>query len=417
VGDRTAGQGQTTGGTPMPDEGVRILASPGAAQRLSRRSFLAGSAVAMFGSSILLAACGSDNGGSGSSGGTGGGGSGASGGSGGAPLEDELNFYHWAAYDDPKLFKKFTDELGPVTHIDIYASNEEAIAKLVAAQGTAGYDIVVPTGVFIPLMVEKDLLEELDLSRIPNFKNLESVYTNQPWDPNNAHSVCKDWGSTGWIYDKNQISTEIKTWTDFINAAMGEASGNVSLLDAPNELAGLYFWANGIDWTTEDQADYDAYEAFMVDQLAPHVKAFDSYPGIALTQGNYALSQVWNGDARQGLLSVDNPDQYQWGLGAPATELWMDNWCIVKGAEHPNAAYAWINFILDQDNSLQDLAFHGYNTGVTGIEEKANAEGLTFLDMVFFTPDQVATMHAGETNSSLDRQVEIYNKAKAAAGA
>jgi spermidine/putrescine transport system substrate-binding protein len=395
------------------NEGLKILASEGTARRLSRRSFLAGSAVAVFGSSILLAACGGDD-----SGGTDTGAHPATGGaSGGGELEGELNFYHWAAYDDPKLFKKFTDELGPTTQIDVYASNEEAIAKLSAAQGTAGYDIVVPTGVFIPLMVDKGLIDELDLSRIPNFKNLESVYANQPWDPNNAHSVCKDWGSTGWIYDKNQISTPIETWTDFINVAKGEASGNVSLLDAPNELAGLYFWANGIDWTTEDPADLDAYEAFMVNEMAPHVKAFDSYPGIALTQGNYALSQVWNGDARQGLLAVDDPSQYQWGLGAPATELWMDNWCIVKGAQHPNAAYAWINFILDQDNSLQDLAFHGYNTGVTGIEEKADAEGLDFLDMVFFTPEEVARMQAGETNSALDRQVEIYNKAKAAAGA
>jgi spermidine/putrescine transport system substrate-binding protein len=393
--------------------GLRILASQGTAQRLvSRRGFLGGSAVAVFGGGFLLAACSSDEGGGGDNTGSGGG----SGGGGGGELEDQLNFYHWAEYDDPALFQKFTDDFGPATKIDVYASNEEAIAKLQAAQGTSGYDIVVPTGVFIPLMVEQDLLEELDLSKIPNFSNLDTVYTDQPWDPGNAHSVCKDWGSTGWIIDKNQISTPIATWQDFIDVAMGEASGNVSLLDAPNELAGLYFWANGIDWTTEDPADLDAYEDFMVNQLAPHVKAFDSYPGIALTQGNYAMSQVWNGDARQGLLAVDDPSQYEWGLGAPETELWMDNWCIVKGAEHPEAAHAWINFILDTDNSLQDIAFHGYNTGVTGIQEKAEAQGLEFLDMVFFTDEQVATMKAGETNSALDRQVEIYNKAKAAAG-
>ena len=395
-----------------PDrEGLRILASQGTAQRLvSRRGFLGGTAVAVFGGGFLLAACGGDDGGGeGTSGGGGGGG-------GGGELEDQLNFYHWAEYDDPALFQKFTDEFGPSTQIDVYASNEEAIAKLQAAQGTSNYDIVVPTGVFIPLMVENDLLEELDLSKIPNFGNLESVYADQPWDPGNKHSVCKDWGSTGWIVDKAQISTPIATWQDFIDVSMGEASGNVSLLDAPNELAGLYFWANGIDWTTEDPADLDAYEDFMVNQLAPHVKAFDSYPGIALTQGNYALSQVWNGDARQGLLAVDDPSQYEWGLGAPATELWMDNWCIVKGAQHPEAAHAWINFILDPDNSLQDLAFHGYNTGISGVQEKAEAEGLEFLDMVFFSDEEVATMQAGETNSALDRQVEIYNKAKAAAG-
>jgi spermidine/putrescine transport system substrate-binding protein len=394
------------------DQDIKILAPAGAASRVSRRAFLGGSAVAVFSGSVLLAACGND------SGGTGGASTSPTGGGNASPvLEDQLNFYHWAEYDDPKLFKKFTDDFGPSTKIDIYASNEEMIAKLVAAAGTSGYDMVIPTGVYIPQMVEHDLLSELDLSKIPNFSNIDVAYTNQDWDPNNLHSVCKDWGSTGWIYDTTLVSTEINTWQDFLDVAAGEASGATSVLDAPGDLTGIYFWANGIDWTTEDTADLDACEDYIVNNLAPHLKAFDSYPGIALTQGNYALSQVWNGDARQGLMSVDDPDRYKWGLGAPKTELWMDNWCILKEAQHPEAAYAWINFILDPEISLKDLEFHGYNTGINGVQAAAEAAGLTFLDLVFFDEAQVATFEAGAVNSAQQRLVEIWDKAKAAAGA
>jgi spermidine/putrescine transport system substrate-binding protein len=389
-------------------EPLNILASPEAAKRMSRRAFLSGSVVAAFSGSIFLAACGKSS----STGTTGGASATATNG----PLEDTLNFFHWAEYDDPKLFKKFTDQLGPATKIDIYASNEEAIAKLVAAGGTSGYDIVVPTGVYIPQMVENGLLEELDVTRIPNFKNLATAYTNQSWDPGNKHSVCKDWGSTGWLADKTVVPDPIATWSDFIAAVQGPASGNCSVLDAPTDVAGIYFWANGIDWTTEDATDLDAYEKFAVEDLAPHIKAFDSYPGIALTQGNYGLSQAWNGDARQGLLAVKDPSRYAWGLGSPKTELWMDNWCIVANAPHPNAAYAWINFILDQGNSLQDINFHGYNTGITGLQEQAQSQGFQFLDMVFFDDTQVATMQAGAVNSANQRLVDIWNKAKAAAG-
>ncbi len=275
----------------------------------------------------------------------------------------------------------------------------------------------MPTGVFIPLMVENDLLEEIDLSKIPNFANIETVYTDQPWDPGNKHSVCKDWGSTGWIIDKAQI------------------------VDADRDVAGLHrrrrwarragtsrCWTRRTSWRASTSGrtastgrprtppTWTPTRRSWSTSFAPHIKAFDSYPGIALTQGNYALSQVWNGDARQGLNAVDDPDQYEWGLGAPVTELWMDNWCIVKGATHPEAAHAWINFILDPVNSLKDLEFHGYNTGITGVQEAAEEAGLPFLDLVFFTDEQVATFRAGAVNSALDRQVEIYNKAKAAAG-
>ena len=387
-------------------EGVKVLASRAAAQRMTRRHFLAGSAVAMFSSSVLLAACGNNEE-------TGGGPSASAGGA----IEDQLNFFHWAEYDDPEVFKDFTKKYGAATKIDIYSSNEEAIAKLAAAQGTSGYDIVVPTGVFIPQMVQNGLLDELNLDLIPNFDNVEEIYRNQPWDPNNKHSVPKDWGSTGWLYDKTKVKSNIKTWGDFGDVAQGEASGATSVLDAPGDITAIYFWANGIDWATTEKKYLDEAEDYVVNKLAPHIKAYDSYPGIALTEGKYALSQAWNGDARQGLLSSDEPDRYVWGLGAPITELWMDNWCIVKGAQHPNAAHAWINFILDPTVSLKDLAYHGYNTALTGVEDQARAAGFEYLDMVFFSDELVKTMDPGAVNEAQGRLVEIWNKAKAASGA
>jgi spermidine/putrescine transport system substrate-binding protein len=388
-------------------EGVKVLASRATAERITRRHFLAGSAVAMFSSSVLLAACGEDTPASGGSGSP----------SAGGEIEDRLNFFHWAEYDDPEVFKDFEKEFGVTTKIDIYASNEEAIAKLTAASGTTGYDLVIPTGVYIPQMVELDLLQEINLDLIPNYENVDEIYLDQPWDPGNKYSVTKDWGSTGWIYDTTKVSSTIETWNDFIAVAQGEASGQTSVLDAPGNLTGIYFWANGIDWTTTDTADLDACEEFTVNELAPHVKAYDSYPGIALTEGKYALSHAWNGDARQGLLSADEPDRYVWGLGAPVTELWMDNWCIVKDAPDPNAAHAWINFICDPKVSLKDLAYHGYNTGIIGVQEEAEAAGLEYLDMIFFSDEDVATMQAGAVNEAQQRLVDIYNKAKAASGA
>lgn len=392
----------------MSKDQFKILASPAVAARvqasINRRRFLAltGSAAA----AAFLAACGGDDGG-----GTSGGGDGGGGGDSGA---SSFNLFTWAEYNDPELMQSF----GNIT-IDIFNSNEEAIQKLSAAQGTSGYDMVCPTGVYIPQMVAADLLEKLDLARITNFANLDPAYTNQDWDPGNAYSICKNWGTTGWIYDKRVVTTEITTWGDFIQAAQTEASGNTSVLDTAPNLTGIYFWANDIDWTTEDPAQLDACETFLVDELAPHIKAFDSFPGIKLAEGSYALSQVFNGDARQGLIAVEaaggNPDDYAWGIGAPATELWMDNWCIVKGAKNVDAAYNFMNFILEPDNSITDLQFHGYNTGLKDITAKLPAD-LTYKEMIFFTPEQVATMKPGAVNSAQDRLVEIYNNVKAAAG-
>jgi spermidine/putrescine transport system substrate-binding protein len=329
-----------------------------------------------------------------------------------------LSIYTWGDYDNPEILTNFTAQIGPEIHLDSYGSNEEMIAKLTAAKGTAGYDIVIPTGPFIPQMVENGLLQKLDKAAIPNIEHMDPDFLGRAWDTTNEYSICKAWGTTGFVYDTTVITRELTTWNDFIDAAKNEASGSTSLLDDPYELAGIYFWANGINWNTTDPAELDACEQFLVNDLAPHVVAFDSYPGGgAIPQGTAALLQAWNGDARQGIMNSDEPDRWRWVLGAPATEIWMDNWAIAAGAPHPNAANAFINFVLTPENQLLNVDYIGYHTGAKDIEQKARDAGLEMLELIFLTPEQIATMQEGEVNEAQARVVDIYTKMKAAASA
>ncbi len=390
------------------DNPIRILASraaiPGLQRELSRRRLFALAALA--GGAGVLSACG-------------GGDTKPSAKATGGGLEDRLSIYSWGDYDAPELLKAFTKDKGPKITMDSFGSNEELISKLVAAKGTGGYDIVVPTGVYIPQMAEKGLLMKLNKDLIPNLKHMDPDYLGREWDPNNDFSICKAWGTTGFVYDKTVIKRDLTTWADFLDCAQKEASGKVSVLDDPAEITGMYYWANGIDWNTTKKSDIDACENFIVKKLAPHIAAFDSYPGgAAIPQATHALVQVWNGDARQGITNTKkHPERWQWVLGAPQTELWMDNWAITAHAPHPEAAHAFINYVLSPESALAELDYTGYPTGAKDIEATAKKNDLKMLDMVFFTPEQVATMKDGKITSAQTRIVDIWNKAKAAAGA
>lgn len=397
-----------------PEQPIRILAHSSALPRiraeLSRRRFL--SLAALAGSAGVLTACGgSKDSGSSASGA-------ASPAATGGPLEDQLSMYSWGDYDAPSILKDFTKQLGPEITSDSFNSNEEMIAKLVAAKGTSGYDIIVPTGPFIPQMAENGLLEPLNKDLIPNLEHMDPEFLGRDWDPDNTYSICKAWGTTGFVYDKTVVKRDLATWKDFIDAAQNEASGKTSVLDDPGDLAGIYFWANDIDWNTDDPDDLAKAQDFLVNDLAPHISAFDSYPGgQAIPQSSQVLMQVWNGDARIGILNSKEPDKWQWVLGAPATELWMDNWAIAAGAPHPEAAHAFINFVLTPENQLSNVSYIGYHTGAKDIEAKAKAAGLPMLDLVFFSPEQLATMKTGEVNNAQQQRVDIWNQTKAAAGA
>ena len=387
---------------------LRILAPrdavPTIARELSRRRFLGVAAIA--GGTAFLAACAPGGGGSPAPQATGG------------DLESSVSVYTWGDYDSPEVVSAFTTELGPDVTLDSYSSNEELIAKLIAAKGTSGYDIVVPTGVFIPQMIENGLLTKFSKDLLPNLANMDPAYLGRAWDPTNDYSVCKAWGTTGFVYDKNVITRELTTWSDFFDAAQNEASGKTSMSDDPAGIIGAYFWANDLDWNTEDPDDLEACRAFLVDEIAPHISAFDSYPGTnAIPQGTQALMQAWNGDARLGLIESSEPDRWQWVLPGPITELWMDNWAIAAGAPNPEAAHAFINFSLSPESLALNLDYIGYNVGGKDMEQGATETGLALTDMIFFTPEQLESMHEQELNDSQTTRVAIWNEMKAAAGA
>jgi spermidine/putrescine transport system substrate-binding protein len=394
----------------MTDEPtLRVLASRQSLPQITRRAFLAGFTVtAAAGGSLVLSACGnsSDQAGTTSSP------SAAPTG----PVEDKMNMFSWADYDDPALLKQFAKEVGPTITITVFDSNEQAIAKLNTAQGTAGYDVMNPTGNYIPLMVQQQLLQPLDRARLTNFDNILPEYLTQEWDPDNKYSVPKDWGTTGFMYDKSVVTRKMETWQDFVDAMQNEAANNTAVLATAANLCSLYFWTQDPpgDWNSTDQAEWDdKVRPYILNEVAPYVKSYDSYPGITQTQGKYALSMIWNGDARAGLTRGDNPENFQWVFPGPTTEIWMDTWTVVQGAPNPNAAYAWINFILEPENSFTDLKYHGYNTAIKGVEEKAKAEKIPFPEIIFFSPEQVATMSPGLVNENLDWSNRIFQEAKA----
>ena len=336
-----------------------------------------------------------------------------------------LAMYTWGDYDDPELVGALAESsLGVKMKVDYFASNEDLITKLSAGGGSSsGFDIVVPTGPYVVQMVQKGLIQKFDKTLIPNMVNVDKAYLAQEWDPSNDYSVCKNWGTTGFMWDSSVITKDLVTWQDFFDACMNEASGMCSVLDTGPNLWGAWCWANDKDWNGTDVADLDACENFLVDELAQHIKKFDSYPSTALAEGAYTLSMAWNGDARQAYYRIieagGDPSVWKWALGTPTTELWMDNYCIAAGAPNAEAAHAWINWECIPEISIQDLQYHGYHTGMRDMALLISeiAPDLDRGEMIFFDEAQVAMMTTQEITTAIDRQVEMLNKMKAKAGA
>src|SRR5699024_867571 len=124
----------------------------------------------------------------------------------------------------------------------------------------------------------------------------------------------------------------------------------------------------------------------IVDEVAPNVRAYFGSASTGMIQGSFDLMHSYNGDARQGFGEVDNPEDWEFVFPTPSANLWMDCWAIATGAPHPDAAHAFINFMIAEENAMTQIEYIGYPIGVRGSEEKARDEGFEDLDLIF--PDQ-----------------------------
>ena len=99
-----------------------------------------------------------------------------------------VNVLNWSSYIPDEVINDFEKETGIKVNYGTYSSNEELLAKLSSSKkGT--YDVVFPSDYMVELMIGKDMLEEMDTSKLGNYDNINEVFLNQSYDKNNTYSL------------------------------------------------------------------------------------------------------------------------------------------------------------------------------------------------------------------------------------
>ena len=312
---------------------------------LTRRDFLALSAAATGG--LILVACGAS---------TSTGNVAASQGPVG-PMENALSLYNWDQYLSPDTLKAFQSKYSSLqVTTATYASNEDMLAKIIA--GAKGYDIVVPTGYMVEIMIQKGLLLPLDKRQLANFSHVDARFRNPGYDPGSKYSVPKDWGTTGFGYRTDKVTVPMTSWKDFFDNA-SKYSGKVTVLDGATETVGMALKYFGYSYNSDSDQELSKAKDLLV-KFKRHVGAITSSDYKAnLTNGTMYYSMGWNGDfeALQGQTPAP-PVKYI--VPKEGSELWVDAWAILKTAPHPVAAHTFINFLLDPKIEAQEAQYTYY---------------------------------------------------------
>jgi spermidine/putrescine transport system substrate-binding protein len=262
----------------------------------------------------------------------------------------------WPNYHDTSNFDRFTDETGVFTQVNVFGSNEEMLAKLQA--GGSGWDVFVPTNYAVPTYVKADLIEPLDLSKLPNFDPaaFDPRFADAGTIDGTVYAVPKNWGTTGIAFNSSRTGGVVDSWKTFFDGARDQFDGRVMVHDYQLTTIGNALVYFGHSFNSVDPAELADAEKLLVD-VKPHLFAISSDYQPSMRNGDAWLTMCWTGDGKQ--MNADMPE-IGFALGREGGEIWSDYYAIPKDAPHREAAYALINYLLDPEVNAREALAHGY---------------------------------------------------------
>ena len=279
----------------------------------------------------------------------------SSGGGGSGPEEKVLNLYNWADYVAKSTLPNFEKQTGIKVTQDYFSSNEELLAKLQA--GGTGYDVIIPSDYMVSIMIKSDILEPLDMSKIPNFKNVGDNYRGLPYDPDNEYSVPYQWGTTGILYNKKELGMLDPSWEPMWDP---DYKGKIGMLNDPRETPGAALYKLGYSVNTTIKEQLDEAEAELKKQKPLLRGYFDSTQNRpSVINGDLLLGHVFSGDA---FIALSSDEELDYLIPKPGATRWTDNMAIPKGAEHPDNAHKFINYILSAKAGAALTNYTYFNT-------------------------------------------------------
>ncbi len=271
----------------------------------------------------------------------------------GGNLGDTLNLATWPNYHDEDVLNEFTAQTGVAINQGVYGSTEEMEAKIRA--GNSGIDVVVPSNYAIEGWVADGLIEEIDYAKLPNFKREDwnARFMDQAFDPGNKVSIPKNWGTTGIAYRSSKVDDEITTWEQFFALCADKYAGRGLIVDHQISSFGSAAVAMGYSLNTIDPTEMAEVEA-MLTALKPKLFAISSDVQPPLRALDTWLSIAWTGDGVQ--VGRDNEDA-RYVVAADGGELWIDSFTIPTDAPHKEAAYAFLDYILQPEQAAKETEF------------------------------------------------------------
>ena len=270
-----------------------------------------------------------------------------------------VHIYNWSDYIAPTTLVDFEKATGIKPVYDVFDSNETLEGKLLA--GRTGYDVVVPSNHFLGKQIKAGAFQKLDKSQLPNYSNLDPALLKrlEQNDPGNLYAAPYLWGTNGIGYNVDKVKEvlgvdSIDSWDVVFkpeNMKKLQSCG-VAFLDSADEMLPTVLNYLGLDANSTNPKDYKKAEEVLM-SVRPYVTYFHSSKYISdLANGNICVAVGYSGDLEQSISRAKEAGgkiKLNYVIPKEGAGSFYDMVAIPKDAENVDAAYAYMNFLMQPE--------------------------------------------------------------------
>ncbi len=309
-----------------------------------------------------------------------------------------LYLLNWGEYLDPDLITEFEDQNPDIKVKMTTTTTNEEMYTVCATEGTK-IDIVIPSDYLVERFIAEDLLAELDFSNIPNFKYVEKAAQNRTFDPENKYSVPYFIGTVGIVYNTKLVDDPVDSWEILWNE---KYSKKIMMYDSIRDSIMVTLAYLGYDINSVNPDELAEAGELLLKQK-PFVRGYGA-DNIKedMVGGSVALAVDYSGSAVQAIM--ENED-LAYVVPKEGSNVWMDNFVVLKSSANKEAAERFINFMCDPQVAARNSEFVGYTT--------PNEAALEYVDEEFTSnsaytiPDDV--LERCKYFKDLGDNMQLYN--------
>lgn len=298
------------------------------------------------------------------------------------PFEGQtLYLYNWGEYTGENILRDFEEETGATVVQESFDSNEQMYIKVANQEP---YDVLVPSDYMVQRLIDEDLLQKLDKSKLTCMDKLADAVKGLPYDPQNEYSVPYFWGTVGIVYDKTKVEIRDLEAEGFGIFLDEKYKGDVYLYDSERDAFMMALKDLGYSMnTTSEKEIQEAYDWLVqcVETMDAEIVTDEIIDNMA--QGRKALGLIYSGDATYVMEENENMGYYMPDTG---TNLWSDAMVIPKNAKNPELAHAFINYASDYDGAYDNSSYVGYTSANQEVMDEIYGEGGDYEGIEAYIP-------------------------------